>query len=194
MSAIKRKWGVCRSHDRRCVAGTRRSRVRPPNSPPPSRKAHNPKGQRPLWRLALGIKRERRKKGITIMGLNMKKYAGETFLKVADVRGGPLLLQIAVVREGKFDKADLVFESGDILSLNATNTKVLMRAYGSDGDDWIGKEVELYQGEIEYNGAQHEAVLVRPVSPPVKPTDQKKPAAKSPVQSAAGDMDDEIPF
>lgn len=99
------------------------------------------------------------------MGINMKKYAGETFLKVADVRDGPLQLQIAAVREGKFDRPDLVFETGDVLSLNATNTKILMRAFGSDSDTCIGKWIELYHGEIEYQGHMQEAVLVRPISP-----------------------------
>ena len=108
------------------------------------------------------------------MGLNMKKYSGESFLKVADVRDGPLDLQIAVIREGKFEKPDLVFETGDILSLNATNTKILMRAFGSDSDGWIGKQVELYLGEIEYQGHMQEAVLVRPISPPVKPADTEE--------------------
>jgi hypothetical protein len=101
------------------------------------------------------------------MGLNMRKYAGESFLKVADVRDGPLLQQIGAVREGKFDKPVLVFETGDILSLNATNTKTLMRAFGSNSDGWIGKQIELYFGELEYQGRMQEGVLVRPISPPV---------------------------
>src|SRR5437588_12034347 len=98
------------------------------------------------------------------MGLNMKKYSGESFLKIAAVRDGPLLQQIGAVREGKFDKPELVFESGDILSLNATNTKTLMRAFGSDSDGWIGKQIELNLGKLEYQGSMQEGVLVRPIS------------------------------
>ena len=121
------------------------------------------------------------------MGINMKKYAGETFLKVTDVRDGPLQMQIAVIREGKFEKPELVFETGDILSLNATNTKTLMRAFGKDSDAWVGKEVELYLGEVEYQNRMQEAVLARPISPPLKAAEAKSTDETPP-------LNDEIPF
>jgi hypothetical protein len=105
----------------------------------------------------------------------MKKFAGEHFIKVDDVRDGSIQGQIAVVREGKYDKPDLVFESGDVLSLNATNTQTLIRAYGTDSDCWVAKQVEMFLGEIKYQGSDHEVVLVRPISPPLKPASKKKP-------------------
>ena len=80
--------------------------------------------------------------------MDMRKYSGETFIKVDDVRNGPVRVQIAVVKEGKYDKANLVFESGEVLGLNSTNNRTLIRAYGPNSDDWIGKEIELYLGEI----------------------------------------------
>jgi hypothetical protein len=36
--------------------------------------------------------------------------------------------------------------------VNATNNRILMRAYGRNSDDWVGKEIELYLGEIEFQG------------------------------------------
>lgn len=118
--------------------------------------------------------------------MDMKKFSGEHFIKVNDVRDGPKQGQIAVVRAGKFDKPDVVLESGDVLSLNATNNQTLMRAYGTESDYWVGKEIEMFLGEIKYQGSGKEAVLVRPISPPV--TDQKKPPPSS------DKMSDEIPF
>jgi hypothetical protein len=106
--------------------------------------------------------------------MDMRRFSGEHFIKVDDVRDGPIQEKIAVVRQGKYDKPDLVFESGDVLSLNATNNKTLMRAYGRNSDDWIGKEVELFLGEIEYQGKMQEAVLVRQISPQVKAKEQTK--------------------
>ena len=53
--------------------------------------------------------------------MDMRKYSGEHFVKVDDVKDGPIKGQIAVVKEGKWDKPNIVFESGDVLSLNATN-------------------------------------------------------------------------
>jgi hypothetical protein len=76
--------------------------------------------------------------------MDMKKHAGGRFIKLADVRDGALCMQIAAVNEGQYEKPDVVFETGETLSLNATNTRTLMRAYGSESDAWIGKEIELY--------------------------------------------------
>ena len=120
--------------------------------------------------------------------MDMRKYSGDHFLKVDDVRNGSIQAQIAVVKQGKFDKPDLVFESGDVLSLNATNNKILMRAYGPSSDDWIGKLVELSLGETPYQGKQIESVKVSPISPPLKPSEQTKPKADG------GGFDDGISF
>jgi hypothetical protein len=85
--------------------------------------------------------------------MDMKKFSGGHFIKVDDVRDGPIEGEIAFVKEGKWDKADLVFESGDLLSLNATNNKTLVRAYGRESDHWIGKQIEMFLGAIRYQGS-----------------------------------------
>jgi hypothetical protein len=113
--------------------------------------------------------------------MDMKKYSGVHFIKVNDVRDGPIEGQIAAVRDGKYDKPDLVFESGDVLSLNATNTQILIRAYGTNSDYWIGKMIEMFLGKLKYNGTYNDAVLVKPTKAD-KPTDQEPPP------------NDEIPF
>jgi hypothetical protein len=109
--------------------------------------------------------------------MDMRKYRGDTFIKVDDVRGGPIQEKIAAVKEGQYDKPDLVFESGDLLGLNVTNTKILVRAYGPNSDDWIDKEVELFLGEVEYQKKMQPSVLVRPISPPLT-AKEKTVAAK----------------
>src|ERR1700733_3337177 len=96
--------------------------------------------------------------------MDMKKYAGEIFVRIDYVRDGARRKQIAAVKEGKYDKADVVFETGETLSLNATNTRTLIGAYGRDSDGWIGKEIELYAGEVKVQDKMQPAVLVRPVS------------------------------
>jgi len=115
--------------------------------------------------------------------MDMRKFSGDHFIKLDDVRDGPLHEVIAAVKLGKYDKPDLVFESGDLLSLNATNNKALIRAYGRNSDDWIGKEIDLLQGEIPFNNEMKETVIVQPASPPqpsartkLKLSDKKKPA------------------
>ena len=106
--------------------------------------------------------------------MDMRKFSGENFVKVNDVRDGSIKGKVVGLREGRYGKPDLILESGDILSVNATNNKMLMRAYGTESDHWIGKMIELFLGEIEYQGKMQEAVLVRPISPLVKAKEQTK--------------------
>jgi hypothetical protein len=96
------------------------------------------------------------------MTYNLKNYTGEHFLKPDDVHNEPLQQRIAGLREGKFGKLEAVFESGDILSINATNMNILVRAYGESSDDLVGKDIELFLGKIKSAGADNDAVLVRP--------------------------------
>jgi len=95
--------------------------------------------------------------------VDMRKYRGEHFVKVADVRDGPIQERIVAVREGKYEKPDLVFLSGNILSLNVTNNEILSRAFGDNSDNWLDREIELYLGEIDYQGKPQEAVKARPL-------------------------------
>jgi hypothetical protein len=119
--------------------------------------------------------------------MDMSQYNGAAFLKVGDVKvNGPIRVVIADIVLGKYGKPDVSFSDGTKLSLNATNNKILCQAYGAEGDDWIGKEIELSLGEIEYQGKPQQAVLVKPISPPI----EKKPPKRKP----GGDMEDEIPF
>src|SRR6516164_3700893 len=84
--------------------------------------------------------------------VNMKGYAGKHFVKVDDVRDGPIEGKIVDIVEGEFGKLNLTLNTGDCLSLNKTNTSRLVRAFGSDSDRAIGQMVRLFLGEIKYQG------------------------------------------
>jgi hypothetical protein len=134
------------------------------------------------WRNA-GCDRARHKEGNGKMA-DMSQYAGSTFVKVDDVRAKSIVGKIKRVEIGKFDKPLCTLETGEQLSLNATNCRTLLNAFGRDSREWIGGEIELYAGETTFNNEPRESVLVRPRSaPPPRP----KPSRSS-------DMDDEIPF
>lgn len=147
------------------------------------------------WRTASGDETRAPSKPKTrITSMDMTKYnSSEHFVKVEDVRNGSIQSEIAVVKDGKYDKPNIILETGDALSLNATNLRTLVRAYGSESDYWIGKQIELFLGEIEYQGSPHEAVLVKPISPPIKKEETQEPNSK-PTPKPVPDMDDEIPF
>ena len=121
--------------------------------------------------------------------MDMRKYSGTTFIKVADVRNGPLPMQIAAVREGKYEKPDLVFESGEALSVNSTNNRTLMRAYGSNSDQWVGKDIELTLGQIKFQGEWQDAVIVKPISPPIAAAGKNQATTKG-----QDEFGDDIPF
>jgi len=120
--------------------------------------------------------------------MDMRKFAGSTFLKPVDAQSGPFTEKIDAVEIGQFDKPVITFDDGRKLSLNATNTRVLCRAYGSESTDWIGKEVELFFGQVEYQGRLQDSVLVRPISPVIGKNAPPK------LRKSGGDMDDSIPF
>ena len=120
--------------------------------------------------------------------LDMRKYAGSSFIGVEDVRGSSREETIVSIGEGKFDKPVASFESGAKFTLNATNVTTLIRAYGPNDQDCIGCTIELSIGTLKYNGKDQEGVVVQPISPP-KPVEARTPVPKTPP-----DMDDEIPF
>ena len=115
------------------------------------------------------------------MTVDMRSYGGEHFITTADVREGPLEERVLDARDGKYDKPELIFESGNVLSLNATNRKTLMRAYaGLRPRPGVGKRVELILGELLYNHKPQEAVVVQLISPPLTAEEMAAAVAAAP--------------
>ena len=79
------------------------------------------------------------------------------------MRDQPLRQQIAAVEIGKFEKPDLIFESGQSFGY-ATNNRV-GQGLRLGLEPWIGREIELFLGEGRYEGKSREMVLVRPIAP-----------------------------
>src|SRR5262249_50562645 len=73
-----------------------------------------------LARADSGFSRERSQRKATPMDLS--KYIGSTFLKLADVEHNPIEGHVADVVEGKYG-LNLVLESGDTINLNKTNAR-----------------------------------------------------------------------
>ena len=85
-----------------------------------------------------------------------RKYAGSGHIKLEDVKAKPKREVIAVVKEedGNFgSRLVLVFESGRQLSLNKTSVGDLMNEIDDDWDNWIGRVVVIYAGQIKFQGA-----------------------------------------
>ena len=76
-------------------------------------------------------------------------------------------IQIEEVGQQKQKKPVVHFEDLDKpLILNKTNAKVISSLTGSgDFDDWIGKTINLYRAEVEFQGDMVEAIRVRRKTP-----------------------------
>jgi hypothetical protein len=124
--------------------------------------------------------------------MDMRKYGGETFIKVDSVRDGPLQRTIRVIKDGRFGP-EIVFEEDEIFGLNQTNTRILIRAYGPDSDNWTGKVIRLELGSVLYQGTPTDSVVVKPISAAIGAAErqaaQEKTAAKN-----RDEIDDSIPF
>jgi hypothetical protein len=105
--------------------------------------------------------------------MDMRKYKGSTFITLDDVKDGPMVQRIAGCVDGKYDKANLIFESGDRLGLNKTNVKTLCKALGTNSEDWPGVDVKIYAGEVETNEGWKPATLVEVLESDVKETAPK---------------------
>ena len=122
--------------------------------------------------------------------MDVRGFLGKTFLKVDDVKahGSSIRVTIMELSEGNYGKLESTFDDGTVLSLNVTNTRALARAYGTDNDKWVGKEIKLVIGNVDFQGKAQEAIIVETISPPIDQKDRPKP------KKNRGDMDDEIPF
>jgi hypothetical protein len=125
--------------------------------------------------------------------MDMRTYSGTIFIKPDHVRNNPILERIVDVRVGKYGRPDLEFASGNKLSLNKTNNRILCAAYGPESRDWIGKLTELQFGRLKYDDEEKDTVVLLPLDPPIPAEKQTKPDPVPP-SSAPPEMDDEIPF
>jgi hypothetical protein len=139
---------------------------------------------------------------------NARRFAGSQFITLQSLKGRPSLherIEFVTEEDGKYgQKLVVTCESGMRLSLNATSVGNLIRDIDTDFDNWVGHEVTVRAGEVDFQNGKADAILVEPIGetpipaptktparPPAKPrtrTEAPLPAAKK------HDMDDEIGF
>jgi hypothetical protein len=124
--------------------------------------------------------------------IDVRKYLGSRFIKLADVEDGPMTLKIAEVVEGQYEKLNLIFTSGQKFSLNKTNTGRLANDLGMNIRDWIDTDVKLFAGEVDTQNGKQPGLELEVLLPETKARPTAKPSAKKPAPSV--DFDDEIPF
>lgn len=137
--------------------------------------------------------------------MEISSVFGGDSLKAADLQGHEPTVIIASVQMKEFDKGRklvITFEGKKkALICNKTNANRIAFAYGTNTDNWIGREITLYTDLVDFQGTTTEAIRIRAKKPPaplarpssadMDETPRRVPAsASTPV-----DLDDQvIPF
>lgn len=100
--------------------------------------------------------------------MDMSKYAGSEskYLKATDLGGKRPNVEIESVElvefenDGKREVKPAIKLKGKekALVLNASNTEEIMRVFGSDSDDWLGKSIQL--SSKYYKAFDREGIVV----------------------------------
>jgi hypothetical protein len=96
--------------------------------------------------------------------MDMRSFTSGDYVTLNDLPEGepPIVDTIRSIGAGQWDKPLLTLASGRKLSLNATNTRVLIGSFGADSESWVGKDIEIYRGELRnQNGGMQPGVRVR---------------------------------
>jgi hypothetical protein len=128
--------------------------------------------------------------------MDARQYLSKV-IKPDTVRDAPILARIAnVFEEERYNRLCLELDSGAEFALNAGNTATLIKNFGSETDEWIGREVEFFLGTYKDwkmdPPEEKETVRVRGVVPINATANGGAPTALP--DKKADDMDDSIPF
>jgi hypothetical protein len=122
------------------------------------------------------------------------------YLKVADLNGRPLTLEIKsaplevlTTPDGKQESKVVLYftTTPKKMPLNKTNFEACVDVTGEvDSDNWAGKRVELFTSVTQMAGSERDCIRIR--TPMVRPSTRakNKPATKP----IAEDLNDEIPL
>jgi hypothetical protein len=98
--------------------------------------------------------------------MDMTRFSGEDYVKTDHVRDGPIRAKIVNVKEeGNFGRPELILDTDQILTVNFSNNRILVEAFGPDSDDWIGQRLKLTLGKVSYKGELVDSVIIQPISP-----------------------------
>ena len=101
-------------------------------------------------------------------------YASESkFLKADDLKGRAIKVKISnakvepMTQDVNGDQKLVIYFEGKEkgMALNKTNFKVLASSFGPDTDNWLGKEIEVFSMDVEYQGKLVPGLRLRVLAP-----------------------------
>lgn len=127
--------------------------------------------------------------------MELSSVFGGDSLKAADLQGHEPTVIISDVQMKKFDngsKLVISFEGKKkTLVCNKTNANRIAHFYGSNTDNWVGKEIILFTDLVDFQGKSVEAIRVRARK---QPAPQQQAPARREEHAMADDDVAEIPF
>ncbi len=141
--------------------------------------------------------------------MNIDSAFPSRYLKAGDLGGKTVRLKITgmsieAVGKEKENRPVLSFNGTEkTLVLNKTNANTITTLYGRETDNWIGKDIDLYAAQVEFQGQIGPALRVRGVAnPPQAKTapavtghlNAPPPASESDYGTLSDELDDSIPF
>jgi hypothetical protein len=106
--------------------------------------------------------------------MRVDEFFDNKYLAAADLNGHEVKVTISAVDVAKFDNGNkpvLMFAGKKKgMTLNKTNAGKLKAQWGSEMNDWIGKEVILFPDTTEFQGRTVDCLRLRPVLPIVNAT------------------------
>lgn len=125
--------------------------------------------------------------------MNINTAFPSKFLKGAELEDDTVYTMLNVEQEnvggGDNDevKPVLYFEETDKgLVLNRTNSNTIAGLYGPETDEWAGKQITLFQQEVDFQGKQTLAIRVRMKKPGATPGKTVESGFKTKASEAAG--------
>lgn len=102
------------------------------------------------------------------------------YLKAADIGTRSPFVTIKAVSRQDFDGGPRLVlgfhETERLLSLNATNGRTLIAAFGDETSAWVGKAIRLTVRQVDYKGQPVDAIRVAPIEGPAAPATPPKAA------------------
>ena len=130
-------------------------------------------------------------------------FPGE-YLKAADLQGHNVrvIIDRVELRDIGGDEKPVLFFQGKEkgVVLNKTNNNNIISAYGDETDEWVGKELILFEAMVDFQGRSVSAIRIRPPAakdrpkPALKVATQQTTAKAQPSENPSDPFDDNIPF
>src|SRR3990167_20706 len=122
------------------------------------------------------------------------------YLKAADLDGRnvKVIMTHVEMRDIGGDHKPILFFQGKEkgMVLNKTNANNIAAAYGDDTDEWTGRELILFEAQVDFQGKTVAAIRVRqPTAKDRAASSHQAPPPRRPAsENPADPLSDDIPF